>query len=290
MPKTGFAASSYYDGLWKTIKVKNISLIVVLDEIDKLKKDELLYNLSRAGESQQLPKSHFLTTIGISNDFDYGKDLDSRIQSSMNFKDVIFYPYNAEQIKLILCDRVRLAFLKGAISSETIELCAAISARSHGDARKAIDLLRTAAMYAEENRLSRVLPEHIDTALGELDEDRIMKIVADLSLHDKLVLLAIVKNINYNKPTTNVSEITKLYNRLCDEIEELRKRRTTVSNKIGEFETMSCIKVVSMARGRGAGGREIELNVPSRKLLEDLLYQDIYLEDLKDIKPTPFLN
>jgi archaeal cell division control protein 6 len=116
----------------------NVSLVIVLDKIDYLKNDGLLYNLSRAGESRSLPNRHFIATIGISNDLHYGKDLDNRVKSSMNFKDYIFDPYNVDQIRMILCGRVKLAFYKEAIMEETVNLCATISARVHRDARKAI--------------------------------------------------------------------------------------------------------------------------------------------------------
>ena len=45
---------------------------------------------------------------------------------------------------MILDDRIQLAFYDGAIDNEAIGLCAAISAKDHGDARKAIELLRAA--------------------------------------------------------------------------------------------------------------------------------------------------
>ena len=191
---------------------------------------------------------------------------------------------------MILFDRVKIAFNPGAVSNETIELCAAISAKAHGDARKAIDLLRAAAIYAEENGYEQVLPEHIDKAFEELDGDRMIKFIPKLALHDKLVLLSIVKTTNYNKQITNVRQVTAMYNKLCDEIQEKRKGRTTVSTKIGELLTMSYIKVLSVRKGRGEGGREVELNVSSRRVLEDVLYEDYNLGDLRDFNPTMFSN
>jgi redox-regulated HSP33 family molecular chaperone len=89
---------------------------------------------------------------------------------------------------------------------------------------------------------------------------------------------------------TNVRQVTAMYNKLCDEIQEKRKGRTTVSTKIGELLTMSYIKVLSVRKGRGEGGREVELNVSSRRVLEDVLYEDYNLEDLKDFNPTMFSN
>jgi hypothetical protein len=47
---------------------------------------------------------------------------------------------------------------------------------------------------------------------------------------------------------------------------------------------------VSIRKGRGASGREIELDVPSGKALEELLYRDYRLEDVRDLKLIPFLK
>ena len=63
-----------------------------------------------------------------------------------------------------------------------------------------------------------------------------------------------------------------------------------VSTKIGELLTMSYIKVLSVRKGREEGGRGVELNVSSRHVLEDALYEDYNLEDLRDFNPTMFSN
>lgn len=284
IPKKGFAMGYYYSALYRIIKEKNLSLVVVLDEIDYLKGDGILYNFSRAGESHEIPDHHFISLIGISNSLSFGTTLDSRVQSSMQPKDVVFPPYNAEQIRAILCDRAKLAFYDGAISNDTIELCAAISARVHGDARKAIELLKSAAIYAEENGLTEVLPEHVGIADDDNDLDRILTLVSDLPLHDKLVLFAILKNLNYNKQITNASDVTKTYNKLCEFISEKPRHRTTVANKFGELETIGIIKEGKMKKGRGGSGREIILAVTSSKSLEYVLFQDDRFEDLKDFQ------
>ena len=68
----GFSLDYYYYALWDIIRKCNVSLVLILDEIDYLKSDGLLYNLSKAGESRSLPNRHFISTIGISNDLHYG--------------------------------------------------------------------------------------------------------------------------------------------------------------------------------------------------------------------------
>ena len=141
----------------------------------------------------------------------------------MNFKDFIFPLYDTYQIRMILCDRVKLAFNEGSIIEETINLCAAISAKSHGDARKAIELLRASAIYAEENRFSQVLPEHIDKVFDTVDSDRFEKLVPGMAFHKKIVLLAILKLINHNKKTITETEIKDTYTQISKVIGENRR-------------------------------------------------------------------
>lgn len=290
IPMKGFSLDYYYSALWHSIKEKNVSLVVVLDEIDYLKKDDLLYNLSRAGESKFIQEGHFISTIGISNDLHYGENLDPRVKSSMNFKDYIFPLYDAKQIRMILCDRVKLAFNDGAILNETIELCAAISAKSHGDARKAIELLRASAIYAEEHGFSQVLPEHIDEAFDTVDVDRFERLVPGMAFHKKIVLLAILKLINHNKRTTTATEIKDTTKQISITIGERYRARATISNSIAELIMIGMIKEVTIRKGKGASGREIELDVPSKEKLEELLYEDYRLEEARYLKPAPFTN
>ena len=290
MPRKGFAIAYYYEELWNVIKQKDVSLVVVFDEIDRLKDDEVLYNLSRAGEMQKLPEKHFVCLIGISNFLDYGKELDSRVISSMSPKDHIFAPYNAEQIVMILNERVKIAFNDGVVPQETINLCAAYAAQDHGDARKAIKHLKMAAAYAEENNFSQVLPEHVDVTLESVDVDRIQDMAMYLPLHEKIVLLAILKLTNYGNPSTNSQAVTALYNQMCFEIGKRPLHRTTIASKFGDFKMLGLIKTSSMRKGKGGGWKDIRLSVVSGKTVEGVLYQDYNLEVLRDFKPAPFSN
>jgi cell division control protein 6 len=290
MPRKGFALGYYYEELWNVIKEKNVSLVVVFDEIDRLKDDEILYNLSRAGEMQKLPERHFVCIIGISNDLDYGKELDSRVISSMSPKDHVFAPYNAEQIIMILNERVKIAFCDGVVPQETINLCAAYAAQDHGDARKAIKHLKMAAVYAEENDFFQVLPEHVEETLKSLDVDRIQDMAMYLPLHEKIVLLAILKLTNYGNPSTNSQTVTSLYNQMCFEIHKKPLHRTTIASKFGDFRMIGLIKTSSVRKGKGGGWKDIRLSVPSGSAIEEVLYMDYNLEMLRDFKPVPFSN
>ena len=69
IPATGLTTSEYYDRLWKILNNFDGITIVVLDEVDKLEDDSLLYNLSRARENLDITNG-FISILGISNEPD----------------------------------------------------------------------------------------------------------------------------------------------------------------------------------------------------------------------------
>jgi len=286
IPKKGYSLSYYYSFLWNLISEQNISLIIVLDEIDYLKSDEVLYNFSRVGESGHLPLRHFLTTIGISNDLHYDEALDQRVVSSMRFKDIIFDPYNSDQITAILYERAKLAFYDNSIADGTVEYCAARSAKEHGDARKAIELLSSAATYAERNNLSQVIPEHIDIASNTLAIDRPLAVAVEFPTQNKLILLTLLKLINSNRVSTTTSIAYLIYTQMCQEIDVVPLHRTTISNMIGELELLGFIatKVINKGR-RGGRKRIIELAIDNGDMVEEALYRDYNLDRLRSFEP-----
>lgn len=86
---------------------------------------------------------------------------------------------------MILCDLVKLEFNDGSISEKTIDLCTSISAKSHWDTKKAIELLRASAIYAEEKGFSQVLLEHVDKVINTVDADWFKKSVPRIAFHKK---------------------------------------------------------------------------------------------------------
>jgi Cdc6-like AAA superfamily ATPase len=118
--------------------------------------------------------------------------------------------------------------------------------------------------------------------------DRFLILAPAMPLHKKLVLLAILKLVNCNRPTTTVKEITNTYFQICEKIGETPRHGTTISNSISELTIIGMIKEVSIKNGREASGREIEIDVLSGKALEEFLDRNHRLEDVRYMKPVPF--
>nr|WP_255681632.1 AAA family ATPase [Natrinema sp. SYSU A 869] len=103
IPKEGVGASRYYDALWNSdgLLHETDSLIVILDEIDKLGDDtaEILSKLSRSEEAGKT--GCYISVIAISNKTDYFGSSDERVASSFQDDPIIFPPYDANQLQAL---------------------------------------------------------------------------------------------------------------------------------------------------------------------------------------------
>ena len=152
-------------------------LILILDEVDQAVKkisDEFLYNLTRL--NSELNKTQIII-VGISNDLRFLDMIDQRVRSSLSEEEIVFPPYNALQLQEILKKRAEDAFKDNVVSDGVIAKCAAYAAREHGDARRALDLLRVAGELAERGSHSKIKIEHIDSANDKIERDKILDII-----------------------------------------------------------------------------------------------------------------
>ncbi|MCI4436366.1 MAG: orc1/cdc6 family replication initiation protein [Ignisphaera sp.] len=278
LPFTGIATSEAYRRFLRILDSKNAIMIAVLDEIDFLVKrsgDEILYRLTRSGDELSTSK---ISVIGITNDLKLVEELDPRVKSSLGEIELVFPPYNALQLEDILMRRAKLAFAPDAISKDVVSLCAALAAREHGDARRALDLLRVAGEIAEREGAEKVTVDHVYKALREIEVDRVVEFVASMPLHTKLVLLAIVDLVKKNGKTTT-GEVYMQYKNLSAKlgIENVTQRR--VSDIISELDMMGIISATVISRGRYGKTRIITLAVPEDAIIR-ALNEDPYVSQL----------
>ena len=261
IPSTGIATSEYYDKLWKILNDFGGITIVVLDEIDKLRGESILYNLLRARENMDITEG-FISIIGISNDLTYKERIDPRVISSFGSREYVFPPYNALQLQKILEDRVKIGFREGALEEGVIPLCSALAAQEHGDARKALMLLEYAGEIAVEKGKDKVGEEDVWDAQKMLEMDRIIETVSTLPYHQKLVLQAI---LNEGKEVTT-NDVYIAYRKICEmnSLKPLTKIR--ISNFISELEMLGLINAREIYKGRYGHTRIISPNVPRDKI------------------------
>ena len=164
LPTTGLAISEVFKRLLNRIRDEKLNAVFVIDEIDYLAQlvvktgKDILYQLTRANEQLEVGS---LTMVGISNDLTFKEKLDPRVISSLGEEEIVFTNYNVEQIKKILEERINESFIENAIEDPALNLCAALAGGEHGDARRAIDLLRVAGELAERQQSDKVTIEHV---------------------------------------------------------------------------------------------------------------------------------
>jgi len=204
-------------------------------------------------------KNSSVTIVGITNDLGFINNLDPRIKSSLSEEELIFPPYDAVQLQDILKMRAKDAFVGESISPGVIEKCAALAAQEHGDARRALDLLRVSAELAERSGVQLVKIEHVDTAEDKIDVDSTVELIKAQPRQSQAVLWAIMKS--EKKSNIETGDIIDFYHQVCREnsLKALTQRR--VSDLIAEMDLFGIINSKVVSKGRYGRTRVISLEV-----------------------------
>jgi cell division control protein 6 len=291
VPATGLPTDQVYTRFLALLQSSKEKLfILILDEIDQLVKkisDNFLYNLTRL--NSELTKTQIII-VGISNDLRFLESLDPRVRSSLSEEEIVFPPYNAPQLQGILNKRATEAFKEGVIETGALSKCAAFAAREHGDARRALDLLRVAGEIAERAGETKITTKHIDEANHKIERDKILDIVETEPKQFQAVLRAIIdleegRNDSrrqkqlFDDETGKIftGDVYNVYQDLCKRInmEVLTQRR--VGDILSEFDMLGIINAKVISKGRYGRTKEIRLAIPQgiiekiKEILQDSL-------------------
>lgn len=277
LPSTGLAISEVFKRILRNIEEFKINVIFVIDEIDYLAElvsktgKDILYQLTRANERLELGS---LTLVGISNDLTFKEKLDPRVISSLGEEEIVFTNYNVEQLKKILEERIKIAFIPNSVEEPALNLCAALAGGEHGDARRAIDLIRVAGEIAERQQSDKVTKEHVREASQKIEENKEETSLKSFPLHEKLVILAIMKATG-----SSTGEIYSSYKALCKIVgrDALTQRRIT--QMLSEIELSGIISGRLVHQGIHGRTKKFKLTISSdmikKTFKDDLTLQDI---------------
>ncbi|MCJ2669797.1 MAG: ORC1-type DNA replication protein [Thermoplasmata archaeon] len=283
IPFTGWPTERVYNMLREKLDEERRVVVVVLDEIDKLiykSGDDVLYHLTRINEDLKKAK---VSILGISNDLKFTEFLDPRVRSRLSDEKMVFPPYNAEELKDILGQRADLAFDDDVIDESVTSLCAALAAQEHGDARRALDLLRVAAEIAERNNENKITDRHVLRAKNQLELDCVIEAVKSLPTQSKLILLGIIMNEEMGATRMTTGDVYSMYKQLCRRtgMSILTQRRIT--DLISELDMLGLVSARVKSFGRGGRTKEIQSSVPAletRRVLE----RDELLSNVKNFR------
>ena len=280
IPFTGWPTDEVHTKVRSMMDKDGGVTVVVLDEVDKLKGDEALYNLSRINSDLEHAR---VSVIGISNDLKFTEFLDPRVKSSLGEENMIFNPYDARQLQDILQHRVDIALKAGAIAEDVLPLCAALAAQEHGDARRALDLLRVSAELAERKNAPKITSRHVRLAQNKIEIDRVKEVVRTLPNQSKLILFSVLLIEKQNKKagTTQVmttGEVYEVYKELCKKARYDCLTQRRITDLISELDMLGIITARVISKGRYGRTREIRIPSSSNDLLQILQEDDMFKE------------
>ncbi|MGV8086552.1 MAG: Cdc6/Cdc18 family protein [Candidatus Woesearchaeota archaeon] len=280
VPPTGLPTDEVYNIFYKTMDREKQIVILILDEIDHLVKkigDEVIYNLLRINTEL---KNAQLSLVGISNDMMFADNLDPRVKSSLSEEELVFPAYNALQIQDILKKRSIESIKENVLEEGVIAKCAAYAAREHGDARRALELLRVAVELAERKGILKITIRELDEAEEKIEKDRVLDIITTHPKQFQLVLYSILLIYDQRKKENIIftGEIYILYKDLCTKINLRPLTQRRVSDVIAEFDMLGIINAKVISKGRYGRTREVSvvtndiLNSKIKNLIESSLH------------------
>lgn len=260
IPEHGIPTKKKWRELYRLIDEHYDTVMFVLDELDLLtgRRDidepaysRLLYQLTRTGSIDNLQAD--VAVAAISNDTKMIEGVGSRALSSFTPEDVHFSDYDANQLREILEHR-KDAFYEGALSGDVIPLAAAFAAQTHGDARIAIDLMRTAGTIAERDGGEQVLEHHVRLAQDKVVKNRVLEVTRGISTQKKLCLFATaaIARETANEAAKS-TEAYRVYQYVTDALDADQHYQETYVNKMKELTTYSLVKSGRKSQGPHSG-------------------------------------
>ncbi|MEM1531543.1 MAG: ORC1-type DNA replication protein [Nitrososphaerota archaeon] len=262
LPSRGYSTEELMHGLLNYLAENDLYIILALDDLEVLIKEEgsdPFYFLMKIGEDRDDRMSR-LSFIFIVRNPEILNMLESGARVGMLSNIVHLPEYNAAQLYDILSYRASEAFFDNVILEESIRLIADL-ASERGDARYAIETLWRSGKYAEAEGCDIVTPEHVRKAAASIYPAIKKENLAYLSLHEKLILLAVTRALASNeKAYTTSSELNELYRLVCEEYKVQPKAYTRFWEYLQKLEDQGIIRI--KVSSEGIRGRRSYITLP----------------------------
>ena len=284
IPFTGWSFEKLYEEIYTEIENLNRVFVIVLDEVDHMitkKGDTILYYLAKINE--HLVKSK-VSLIGISNNMKFLELLEPKARSRLGGESLVFPPYSKEQLEDILKERAEQVFDEGVLDDDVITFCAALAAKNQGDARMAIDLLRTASDIAERNGDNVITEAHVKSAKNSIETDVVEEAIKTLTFQSKCVLLSVVKNTENNNKIMTTGDVYVTYKDIVEMLGYSPLTQRRITGLISELDMMGLINASIRSFGRAGRTKEITLEIP--KDIVNRFKQDPLFDPIKNYKAS----
>jgi archaeal cell division control protein 6 len=140
--------------------VNKKTAVFAFDEIDKAEDLDFIYTI--------LEQIYKKTIVLITNYKEWLIDLDSRIKSRLLPEIIEFKPYSSTEIKGILEQRLKYAFVPGCWQEDALNLAVAKTVEL-SDIRTGLHLLKESGLAAEAVSSRKITVEHVKKAIEKID-------------------------------------------------------------------------------------------------------------------------
>jgi len=275
IPPRGYSFEELQSLLIRLLDFYSPKVLLVLDEIDYLISrvgTDFLYTLLRISE---MTTKQWISYIFIARNLNFIHQLDASTQSSFQSNHISLDRYSETDLKDIIKSRSELAFYDSTITEDSVELIADISSKS-GDARYAIEILWGAGQCADDESSPIVYPDHVRKAKALIHPEIRREVILTLTLHQKLILLAIIRKLKHTKNAyISTNDAISSYRLACEEYEEEPRRHTQIWSYLKELSKQDVIS--TKISGEGMRGKTTLISIPdiSVETIEPFLMKSI---------------
>lgn len=261
-------------------------LLIVLDEIDKASDPQMINKIIRM---ESTLSKQFPCVIGITNDLFIYNKFPAELTSVLSQRELVIKPYDAYQLIDILNARIKMAFVPGVVPEVVVGLCAAFAAQEHGEARRAIDLLRVSGELAEERQSNIIEEEDVRNANKKIEIERVNQVIQSLPKQSKITLLACIyvfDNVHKENTTANVYNV---YMRICTALDSDLLTWRRIVDLINELDLLGLISVIVKHGGRYGRQKQI-VGISAKEQALKTLYNDYNIKLISEISPSKFFD
>jgi len=251
--------------------------VLVLDEYDVIFSDvrgqpsDFVYKLLNLEENLR-EKGYWLCIITISNNALADHDLDDRVKSRMGNSEIFFEPYNEDDVYSILYDRAKKAFAK-KIDNKVLRYCAELSSADHGDARRAVDLLRVSGELCD----GTVTKQDVDDALEQIQSGKLREVLKNSSSNFKRIFASVAR-LSYltDKKWHSTSDIYNQYQKFFVKKDGKSLSYKRVFDILAELEQAGLLQSDKKSEGRYGYHKRYMLTVPAEsvRIMSEKIWED----------------
>jgi len=192
-PSTGKPLEELKERIFKKLIKEDRSLIVALDELDRLFSNkmvsQILIDLLKAHLTYGFDK---VGVVGIMIDSKLMAFLDEKSRSVFNPVSVEFRRYSKEEVEDILEERIRLGLYPGVLKKDAFQKIVQLTLAEGSDIRFALQLIKRSVLLAEYDSMKEVTIDHVEKAYKKFFGKE--KFSSLLSEEERMVLETIKKS------------------------------------------------------------------------------------------------